>query len=569
MRLTTFSVSRFRSIIDAEKISIGDTTTLLGRNNEGKSNILKALSHAIESIRIYSASSGTRVIRSFRSGPTTRRTMTGYDWERDFPVQLQRAERGSQKTRFRLDFELSEAENQQFLALIGSNINGQLPVEIQIGPTAETEIVFLKQGRAFKKYQENARSICEFISQHVDFIYVPAVRTEKDALDVIRSRFRRLLGSLEDNPEYKAALQAIQTIQKPLLDKLASDVEDQLRRFIPTVQRVSIDTSEQRILNSVSSEIEVMVNDGVETSLEAKGDGIKSLVALSLFQSSSAISKSRIIAIEEPESHLHPGAVHELRRVLDGLAVDGQVIVSTHSAAFANRQRLSDVVLVEGGKAARVKGIDEVRRSLGILISDNLMNADFSIVCEGSTDARILSSILSASSQKLRSAISGGELIFDALSGSSKLAYKLSSLNRDVFNSYAILDFDAAGRDAVSDSIAKGLLTVSDYSLIRVRGAMDSEIEDMFRLELLRGPMMLHFGLDIGTKPFGGKAKFSDRMKAGFETAGKLWDTSVEGQVKAVVANELESKPLDKLTDNALALIATIVASLETKLAAL
>lgn len=49
MKITAFSVSNFRSITSAHKINISKhTTVLIGKNNEGKSNLLKALQVAME-----------------------------------------------------------------------------------------------------------------------------------------------------------------------------------------------------------------------------------------------------------------------------------------------------------------------------------------------------------------------------------------------------------------------------------------------------------------------------------------------------------------------------------------
>jgi predicted ATP-dependent endonuclease of OLD family len=49
------------------------------------------------------------------------------------------------------------------------------------------------------------------------------------------------------------------------------------------------------------------VDDGTETSLALKGDGVKSLAALSLLKEKEKLLGTSIIAMEEPESHLHPG----------------------------------------------------------------------------------------------------------------------------------------------------------------------------------------------------------------------------------------------------------------------
>jgi predicted ATP-dependent endonuclease of OLD family len=43
MKLIAFSVRNHRSIVEAYKLSLGSYTDLVGPNNEGKSNIVKAI----------------------------------------------------------------------------------------------------------------------------------------------------------------------------------------------------------------------------------------------------------------------------------------------------------------------------------------------------------------------------------------------------------------------------------------------------------------------------------------------------------------------------------------------
>ncbi|WP_435639669.1 AAA family ATPase [Carnimonas bestiolae] len=63
-----------------------------------------------------------------------------------------------------------------------------------------------------------------------------------------------------------------------------------------------------------------MIDDGFPTSIESKGDGIKSLAALGLLKNKAISASASIVAIEEPESHLHPGAIHQIKEIIDALA---------------------------------------------------------------------------------------------------------------------------------------------------------------------------------------------------------------------------------------------------------
>ena len=53
MKLASFSVTNYRSITTAHKIRTNNMTVLVGKNNEGKSNILRALTLAMNVMKAY------------------------------------------------------------------------------------------------------------------------------------------------------------------------------------------------------------------------------------------------------------------------------------------------------------------------------------------------------------------------------------------------------------------------------------------------------------------------------------------------------------------------------------
>ena len=86
MKLVAFSVRNYRSIVEAYKLSLGNYTVLVGPNNEGKSNIVKAIALSLSVLTKALAYRRTRraPARYYRSG-----FRFDYDWPRDFPVSLQ------------------------------------------------------------------------------------------------------------------------------------------------------------------------------------------------------------------------------------------------------------------------------------------------------------------------------------------------------------------------------------------------------------------------------------------------------------------------------------------------
>lgn len=129
MKLKTFSVQRYRSITSAKKIALGRSTILVGPNNEGKSNILRALVTAMN-ILTRERYAG-RTVRRRTKGVLYRRNV--YDWDVDFPVKLQEKHPQGQ-TSMILEFDLTADELEEFRNSIGSKLTGTLPIKVSIGP---------------------------------------------------------------------------------------------------------------------------------------------------------------------------------------------------------------------------------------------------------------------------------------------------------------------------------------------------------------------------------------------------------------------------------------------------
>ena len=108
MEVVSFSVENFRSITKKSVIPLKKLSILIGKNNEGKSNLLKALGLAMDII-----SSGRFIRRPIRSSRLIFSRTQKYDWERDFLISLQENGIGGE-TRLGLEFELSQPEKEEF-----------------------------------------------------------------------------------------------------------------------------------------------------------------------------------------------------------------------------------------------------------------------------------------------------------------------------------------------------------------------------------------------------------------------------------------------------------------------
>ena len=109
-----------------------------------------------------------------------------YVWERDFPINLQNRKGGNQSI-FRLEFELNEEEIVEFKETIKSNLNGTLPIEIKMSRENRPSIRVSKSGKGAANFNSKSPKIAGFVAQKISFNYIPAVRTDKEALSVIEA----------------------------------------------------------------------------------------------------------------------------------------------------------------------------------------------------------------------------------------------------------------------------------------------------------------------------------------------------------------------------------------------
>ena len=129
MRIVSLTVENYRSITSAKRVPLSNYTVLVGPNNEGKSNILKALDLAMTTLKGWRP----RFIRGADKKPVMiqpdkryRVYDSGFNWARDFPLNLQTKKGKNQLTNITIEFSLDDAEVAEFVQAIGSNLNGTL-----------------------------------------------------------------------------------------------------------------------------------------------------------------------------------------------------------------------------------------------------------------------------------------------------------------------------------------------------------------------------------------------------------------------------------------------------------
>lgn len=551
MLITSLSIENYRSITKAI-LPLQNYSILIGPNNQGKSNILRGL--AVSLYTIEEALMDSRIFyqqktlqkRNFLRHQRRRRSNDSlhYQYRRDYPLKLQHTDLEKKgTTKFYLVFSLDLKEKAKFEKETGNKIKGDLNFLLETGFNSQK--IGFEDSLFPKKRIKNFTKIFAFLVDNVAVTYIEAIRDSDKTLDIVEEMISDELSRLESRKKYNNLMKKVEKMQQEILDPLSKGLTKSVSEFLPDVKKIHLDSKERlRRISRLATTL--YVDDGNDTSLELKGDGIKSLVAISIIQHATQQNASKqkiILAIEEPESHLHPEAIHKLRAILEDISTKNQVIISSHSPLLVNRTDLSRNLIVDQSRAIAAKSISDIRKVLGVQIADNLSSASLVILTEGIDDSEKLKKWTCDLSSKVEKAISDGTIVFDDLSGSHNLAYKSSLWKNLLCDVRAFLDNDRDGQKAFDTANQKASMSIENVTFANLNGYSESELEDLILPSVYQHEIK-KMGVDISnSKEFKKKKKkWSIRMKNTFKDQGKTWNDQIEHSVKEILTRISKEK---------------------------
>jgi AAA15 family ATPase/GTPase len=162
MKLTSFHIKDYRSIRSAKLKNLHESVSLVGPNNEGKSNVLLGLNACLSVLQSRRSMKRDGCLMLY----PTRKV---YDWQADYPVELQQSVSDG-RTVFELEFELTEKEQKKAHKVIGNKFNHSMSVELSFSSDFAVQFRVTKKRRANSAILKNAEKLCQFIADHLDFI---------------------------------------------------------------------------------------------------------------------------------------------------------------------------------------------------------------------------------------------------------------------------------------------------------------------------------------------------------------------------------------------------------------
>ncbi|MBN8555429.1 MAG: DUF2813 domain-containing protein [Deltaproteobacteria bacterium] len=407
MQLSRIEIKNYRGIKSLD-LDLAKETVLVGENNTGKTSILHALRNCLERIKNRKGHTFEEYDFHFESelkDPSTAPPISiilyfvesNMDaWPAEFVraaadvISLRDDDKREIKLRITSGFDQTTKEFVQSWAFLDFSGN------TMTGKAANPNALSLIQHLFPIFYLSALRDAGREFSKHASF-WSPFIRSENMSAET-KTEIEQALSSL--NEQVVNAHESFEHVVRHL-----SKMSSLLR--VGGAKAITIEAVSGKVFDLLSkAQVNIRSSTGAKLPIGRHGEGTQSIAVLLLFD---AFLKSRlleadykntypILALEEPEAHLHPCAIRTLWKTLDTL--EGQKIISTHSGDLISEVPLHSIRrLYRKDNEVKVGSIPEdlfdaeekrkfdfhVRRSRGELIFSNCW-----VIAEGETEDVIL-----------------------------------------------------------------------------------------------------------------------------------------------------------------------------------
>ena len=403
-------VKNFRSLKDVE-ISLTPLTLLVGSNNSGKTSFLRALNLALGVEKknitfddLFINKNGERI-----QGDEGKKIIIDV---KIVPVDS--------------DFKIQDAFNEDWSAEFGESIE---TIGNQDTLMFRTQYTFSRDGEDFKVEKfvirgnwetPNPNPQTDGLSASFDKLPLYFIDAQRDIIDDLRNRtsyFGRLSTQIGYEPE---ALQKIEEQLAALNEDAVSNsdvmthLKDKLKELNAALQsnneNVEITPFPKKV-RDLHKTMKIHFQDGDSDvfELDYHGMGTRSWASLLAFKAFVSWENSNknpqpkepyfpLLALEEPESHLHPNAQRQLYKQLK--SIEGQKIISTHSPYIVGLANLEEICyFYKPNDEAKINTLDltgfrqdeiqsvkhEILKSKGEILFSKI-----AILAEGNTEERVL-----------------------------------------------------------------------------------------------------------------------------------------------------------------------------------
>lgn len=423
MKIYDISVKNFRGIKELNSLKVGDVNSFVGKNDSGKSTILKALDTFFNE-----KFASNDVFKGKEEDEKTEITIRFQPEEEIHPLALD----SEGKICIRKVFYFNPSNGKvvkdisyicyDIISEVAGNLWGIKETEIN-KQMKDLELEFSKSGRGvtnlskIEEIDSHTRELGRTNKEYPADEYIKNLKKQYDFFDIpefslfdaeqdlnigstsFQSQFKPIATkSLDDNFELTGQLE--KNVQTDLESEF-SIITNLMQKNVPDLELIKPNVS-CNWNNLVKFDLSLKFNaETYEIPIANKGTGFKRLLMVAYFEYLAALKTSKkyqIFGIEEPETFLHPELQNDLLDSIIALSDESQFFITTHSPVFAGATKSSNIVVVQ--KKNEISNylnfenedeiLDIVIKELGIRPNYNLLNMNYRkfIFVEGSGDIK-------------------------------------------------------------------------------------------------------------------------------------------------------------------------------------
>jgi putative ATP-dependent endonuclease of the OLD family len=379
MYLSHVKIKHYRSIKQLALDFRKGKNVIVGKNNAGKSNVVKAIDLVLGEPAPAYHKYENLTINDFHLGDTSQGIVIWVQLCREpdenlnydeiykafgYKIHAERRYGPAQRHNIRFDtlahfFEdasslMNISEDEVETSYINPKLRHQGTFEEQFEGKTQFAFCFTanfvnnsiqKQIRLFYRENEGRQWIMAFsASVRNELMQSAVIKSFRDPANELRinqwSWFGKMLRASIDtqDPALRDAFSSLKDASNNLFSELQTDLSDSQIRIAFPGTTISFQFNPDTRVDVYKSTL-IYVDDGFNSLLQDKGSGIQSAVIIGLFDFYTrriAHSSCSLLVVEEPELYLHPQARRVISNRLDSFIDQGrnQVILTTHSSEF-------------------------------------------------------------------------------------------------------------------------------------------------------------------------------------------------------------------------------------------
>lgn len=486
IKITKIKINNFRSFKNSDNLieNFDKLNILTGRNNVGKTNVLRAI-NLFFNPEVYNSAIDRNAIKQITQGASKEPVITV-----DF-----------------IDDELDKGKESKYQIYLNLNNENHYKTNSK-NPKLNTS-------SKIKSYLDK-KFKCVYLSTTDQVLSNQAYDLIND---MILQYFKKKHKAIKDTVEqFEKQYNTLLDTFKGQISDIESDLNNEFRLFRENNINISPKLTireKTNISEFLLSNISLQLDDDYAQIIDAKGAGVQrtSVVLLTFFLLNEIFQyQNKIILLDEPEAFLYPllttGLKNSILEMTDQDSCQTQVFITTHSReflkevnnplykfynisqkkenqSFARSKNEVDVVKYSVVNAFDGKKKNEVLKNYGLL--DEVDDHEQIIICEGPTDKNYIEAILNSKSSRPqirynRYLNDSSDLPYDFIGKGAEsiipiLVYldKVSHIDRKI---YILLDGDETGKK-IESKLKKDKNKFKNFEIMIHRIDDKKEIEDM------------------------------------------------------------------------------------------